>query len=128
MECKVKGCLNHKHQGNFVGEFCSPCYKMLITGKIERGTSFIHKLQQIEGESNGITEQHIMKETNIEKLRKLALLLIGGLRIWKKRCEDVEGNIKTTLISDPTKEIVKAALRGSDGGSLVAKDEQEKGG
>ena len=46
----------------------------------------------IEESAKGITEQHIMEQTDMEKLRKLSVLLCGGLRIWKKRCEDAETN------------------------------------
>ena len=33
-KCVVKGCSNHRDEGKFVGEFCSPCYTMLTTGKV----------------------------------------------------------------------------------------------
>jgi hypothetical protein len=32
-KCIVKGCENHKHQGLFVGDLCTPCHSMLSEGK-----------------------------------------------------------------------------------------------
>ncbi|WP_157639945.1 hypothetical protein [Burkholderia ubonensis] len=32
-KCIVKGCLNHRHQGRFIGDLCSPCHAMLTEGK-----------------------------------------------------------------------------------------------
>lgn len=45
-ECIVKGCTNKSNQGNFNGDICSACYKILITGKVGPTTSFISDLQK----------------------------------------------------------------------------------
>lgn len=42
MKCIVKGCSNHQHEGLFVGALCAPCYRMLTTGKIGNGATFVH--------------------------------------------------------------------------------------
>ena len=47
MKCIVRGCVNHQHQGRFVGELCGPCHNMLTTGKLGNGDTFIHEL--VEG-------------------------------------------------------------------------------
>lgn len=44
-ECMVKGCTNKKHEGNFVGDMCVPCYEMITTGEIKYGKTFIHDLR-----------------------------------------------------------------------------------
>lgn len=44
-ECIVKGCLNRKAHGYFVGELCVPCHRTLTTGDIRFGKTFIHDLQ-----------------------------------------------------------------------------------
>jgi dCMP deaminase len=44
-KCIVTGCENHKHQGRFVGDMCSPCYDMITTGKIGPTTSFLNQLE-----------------------------------------------------------------------------------
>ena len=31
--CIVKGCINDKSQGRFVGDLCSPCHAFIATGK-----------------------------------------------------------------------------------------------
>lgn len=43
-KCIVKGCRNHKHEGEFVGVLCAPCHSMLTTGRIEPGATFVHHL------------------------------------------------------------------------------------
>ena len=42
--CVVKGCQNMKWQGKFVGDICSPCYRMITTGEDNPSTNFIHEL------------------------------------------------------------------------------------
>lgn len=43
--CIVFGCTNEKHQGNFVGDICSPCYKIITEGDTEQPSlNFIHSL------------------------------------------------------------------------------------
>ena len=32
-KCVVKGCENHKHEGGFNGDVCSPCYQFIVHGK-----------------------------------------------------------------------------------------------
>lgn len=44
VRCIVKGCVNHKDEGKFVGDLCNPCYMMLTTGSISSGHTFIHDL------------------------------------------------------------------------------------
>lgn len=44
-ECIVYGCTNKKHEGNFIGNICCPCYKIITTGNLEQPSkNFIHKL------------------------------------------------------------------------------------
>ena len=32
-KCVVKDCENHKHEGGFNGDVCSPCYQFIVHGK-----------------------------------------------------------------------------------------------
>ena len=32
-KCMVQGCENHKHEGSFNGDVCSPCYQFIVHGK-----------------------------------------------------------------------------------------------
>ena len=34
MKCIVKGCDNHKGEGQFVNDICSPCHRMLTKGVV----------------------------------------------------------------------------------------------
>jgi hypothetical protein len=43
-KCIVFGCRNHKHEGQFEGDICKPCYIMITTGQSNYGTNFIVKL------------------------------------------------------------------------------------
>lgn len=44
-KCIIYGCTNKKNEGKFIGDICSPCYKMITEGKPENlSTNFIHKL------------------------------------------------------------------------------------
>lgn len=36
MKCIVKNCENHSHQGDFVGELCSPCYEWLAERNLSK--------------------------------------------------------------------------------------------
>lgn len=42
-KCVVKGCSNHSDEGEFVGEFCRPCYTMLTTGKVNPSPAWFVK-------------------------------------------------------------------------------------
>lgn len=42
-KCVVKGCSNHSDEGEFVWEFCSPCYTMLTTGKLNPSSAWFVK-------------------------------------------------------------------------------------
>jgi len=33
LKCIVKDCQNHKHEGGFNGDICSPCYQFIAHGK-----------------------------------------------------------------------------------------------
>jgi hypothetical protein len=39
-KCIVKGCQNHKHQGQFVGDLCAPCHRMLCEGQCLPSTAW----------------------------------------------------------------------------------------
>lgn len=45
-KCVVKGCTNHRHQGKFLGDLCTPCYHMLMSGEIQHGATFIHDMER----------------------------------------------------------------------------------
>lgn len=45
-ECMVKGCTNKKHEGNFVGDMCVPCYEMITEGKMNPSKNFIYTMYQ----------------------------------------------------------------------------------
>lgn len=43
--CIVKGCLNGSTQGEFIGDLCAPCHKMITTGIVHHASpTFIGEL------------------------------------------------------------------------------------
>ena len=46
MKCIVFGCVNHNHQGAFVGNLCSPCHSMIVSGEPKYGQTFVHEMQE----------------------------------------------------------------------------------
>jgi hypothetical protein len=48
-ECIIKGCLNEKGQGKFVGDICSPCFDHITTGKVGPTTSFLKNIGRFSG-------------------------------------------------------------------------------
>lgn len=45
-KCVVKGCVNRKIQGRFVGDICSPCFSYITNGKIGPTTSFLGDMKK----------------------------------------------------------------------------------
>ena len=43
-KCIVSGCSNHRENGKFVGDLCSPCHEYITTGKIGYTDSFLGAL------------------------------------------------------------------------------------
>ena len=42
--CIVHGCINHRHQGRFIGDMCAPCHTYITTGKVGPTTSFLSRM------------------------------------------------------------------------------------
>jgi len=64
LKCIVHGCQNHKHQGSFVGDICTPCYEMITTGKIENHHNFIAELNKKFNDISISTLQQEVMEIN----------------------------------------------------------------
>ncbi len=62
MECTLKGCHNKKSKGKFIGDICNPCYKMITTGEIEYGSTFIHQIKQMLSVERLDHKEHHRKE------------------------------------------------------------------
>lgn len=53
-ECILHGCTNKKSEGNFIGDICVPCYKIITQGDLKQpSTNFIHKLAKRKSKSKG---------------------------------------------------------------------------
>lgn len=76
-KCIVKGCVNHIHQGGFIGDMCVPCYEMITTGKISYGKTFIHDLR----------DKIVKYEKLIESLTNLIESLTNIIKYFTKILE-----------------------------------------
>jgi len=72
-KCMVYGCSNHKGEGLFVGDMCSPCFNMISQGVVTmHGETFIHGLyrQMDESYQNGYLAALNQIETTIAEARQ----------------------------------------------------------
>lgn len=46
-KCIVHGCSNYAHEGAFVGDMCSPCYRAITTGNIGPTDSFLKNYETL---------------------------------------------------------------------------------
>jgi hypothetical protein len=53
-KCITKGCRNYKHQGEFIGDLCAPCFLHITSGNVIPTESFVGDLQR---ELTAVTEQ-----------------------------------------------------------------------
>ena len=45
-KCITKGCRNYKHQGEFIGDLCAPCFLHITSGNVIPTESFVGDLQR----------------------------------------------------------------------------------
>ena len=55
-KCIVKDCQNHKHEGQFIGDICKPCYIMITTGDVVYSSNFIYKLKEDQKEESVVVK------------------------------------------------------------------------
>lgn len=46
VKCIVKNCLNHTHEGQFVGDLCMPCWSALTNGRSPKVVHDTHELRE----------------------------------------------------------------------------------
>ena len=57
IKCIVKDCQNHKYEGKFVGDLCSPCHTFITTGE----GMYSQAYRNTQREWQGLTDEEIMK-------------------------------------------------------------------
>jgi hypothetical protein len=60
-KCIVFGCSNRKHQGTFIGNLCSPCHDMLVSGEPKFGQTFVHEMQALVEELSYIKANYYLQ-------------------------------------------------------------------
>ena len=97
MKCLVKGCKNQKGQGGFIGEICSPCYDILVSGKIKPSNAWFVKL--IEGNTMNIkhTENAFndLNEMWREEMERMEEALADSQAIIEQMKTDLETLIQS---------------------------------
>lgn len=49
IRCIVKDCQNHRHEGKFVGDLCSPCHTFITTGEGEHSQAYRNSQREFIG-------------------------------------------------------------------------------
>jgi hypothetical protein len=80
-KCIVRDCENHKHQGRFVGDLCSPCHAFITRNEGKYSQAY----RNAQREWHGLTDEEIMS------------LLPGAVRLppgWSETVRAIEAKLK----------------------------------
>jgi hypothetical protein len=80
-KCIVRDCENHKHQGRFVGDLCSPCHAFITRNEGKYSQAY----RNAQREWQGLTDEEIMS------------LLPGAVRLppgWSETVRAIEAKLK----------------------------------
>lgn len=122
--CIVKGCINTRDQGKFIGDLCAPCHEMLTTGEIKHTRSFLAQFKEADKEpeftsadgtvrkshyGSGKQPWDIMVEMNIGFEYALACMLKYIRRDSSMKGVDREADLKKAVwYSQRVHEVIKA--------------------
>jgi hypothetical protein len=76
-KCIVKYCMNQKHEGQFVGELCSPCHEFVTTGNGVYSQAY----RNTQHEWVGLTNEEI------DKIRNTLTLTNFGIYTYARAIE-----------------------------------------
>lgn len=66
--CIVFGCLNYEGEGEFVGDLCYPCHRMLVSGILNPSSAFfVERINNLEAKCAHITKSAIERQSNLER-------------------------------------------------------------
>ncbi len=80
-KCIVRDCENHKHQGRFVGDLCSPCHAFITRNEGKYSQAY----RNAQREWQGLTDEEIMS------------LLPGAVRLppgWSETVRAIEAKLR----------------------------------
>jgi len=69
-KCLVKGCENHSHQGQFIGNLCMPCHQAITTGVAGHGNGFIGELYR---DNKALAAEKVSKQENLKRAVRTAV-------------------------------------------------------
>lgn len=84
-KCIVKDCQNHKSQGRFIGDLCTPCHEFITTGKGTHSQAYRNALKVQNPELlrykriNQEYKEAITNYVNTEKKRNNLLKLFESI-------------------------------------------------
>lgn len=65
--CIVYGCTNYEGEGEFVGDICYPCHRMLVSGIITPSSAFfVEQINNLEAKCAHITKSAIERIDSLE--------------------------------------------------------------
>ena len=70
IRCIVKDCQNHRHEGKFVGDLCSPCHTFITTGEGEHSQAY----RNSQREWQGLTDEELLDIADMAYANDLELL------------------------------------------------------
>ena len=70
IKCIVKDCQNHRHEGKFVGDLCSPCHTFITTGEGEHSQAY----RNSQREWQGLTDEELLDIADMAYANDLELL------------------------------------------------------
>ena len=63
IKCIVKDCQNHRHEGKFVGDLCSPCHTFITTGEGKYSQAYRNSQREwqrlTDEEYEAMAEKHV---------------------------------------------------------------------
>jgi hypothetical protein len=61
IRCRIPGCVNTADLGEFVGDFCAPCWTFMITGQIGQSQACENALRSFVGMEVSVLEGFLLK-------------------------------------------------------------------
>ena len=85
--CIVKGCSNHRGEGLFIGELCSPCHTFITTGEGKYSQAY----RNSQREWQGLTNEEVGALTVFDGLHHVEIPILANF-VWAVEAKLKEKN------------------------------------
>lgn len=85
--CIVKGCRNHRGEGLFIGELCSPCHTFITTGEGKHSQAY----RNSQREWQGLTNEEVGALTVFDGLHHVEIPILANF-VWAVEAKLKEKN------------------------------------